>query len=313
MKHPNTQALLLSTLMLSLFSAPVVAGQNAEESGGVVGNVWRLGAGLRASGMGQAFAAVPGDVWDISANAAGLAWLQHSTVSAEAAPMAMDRTLAAVAAGLKLPQNAGGVALCWRNAQVTNNMGRDASANPTSYITDSDNLFSLGLGRSFSNVFSLGLTMNAKYHILAGHSATGFSADLGMILGNPSLCFAGAVHNIVDRQRWDTQDYDPAGKLEKAPGIFILGASGKPWEFLLLSTQYETALGQIDKIRAGMEWRVDEPVWVRAGYDAGELALGGRVEIHSLFDSRLALDYLFRTDSIGGDPTQGLGLTFYFK
>jgi len=37
------------------------------------------------------------------------------------------------------------------------------------------------------------------------------------------------------------------------------------------------------------------------------------VEIESMFESRLALDYLFRTDSIGGDPTQGLGLTFYFK
>ncbi len=279
----------------------------------MVGNVWRLGAGMRASGMGQAFAAVPGDVWDISSNAAGLAWLQHSTVSAEAAPMAMDRTMTAIAAGLKLPQDAGGVALSWRNAQVTNNMGRDSSANPTSLITDSDNLFSLGLGRNFGDVFSLGITMNAKYHLLAGHSATGFSADMGLLLGDPSLCFAAAVRNLVDRQRWDTQDLDPAGRLEKAPGVFILGAGGTPWEPLLLSMQYESALGQADKIRAGAEWRVDEPVWVRAGYDSGELAVGGRVEIESMFESRLALDYLFRTDSIGGDPTQGLGLTLYLK
>jgi len=299
--------------MIFNLAAMAFAASSAEESGGVVGNVWRLGAGTRASGMGQAFAAVPGDVWDITANAAGLAWLEHSTVSAEAQPMAMDRTMASVAAGLKLPQKAGGVALCWRNAQVSNNMGRDASANPTSYITDSDNLFSLGLGRNFGDAFSLGITVNAKYHLLAGHSATGFSADLGLLLGDPSLCFAGAVHDLVDRQRWDTQDLDPAGKLEKAPGIFILGVSGKPWGFLLLSTQYESALSQTDKIRAGAEWRVDEPVWVRAGYDSGELALGGRVEIHSLFESRLALDYLFRTDSIGGSPTQGLGLTLYFK
>jgi hypothetical protein len=313
MKQAFLQMLAATIIQLSIVSASAFAATSPEEGGGVAGNVWRLGAGMRASGMGQAFVAVPGDVWNLSANAAGLALMQHSTVSAEAQPMAMDRTMAAVAGGLKLPQNAGGVALSWRNAQVTNNMGRDSSANPTSYITDSDNLFSLGMGRSFGDVFSLGITMNAKYHILAGHSATGFSADLGMLLGDPSLCFAGTIHNIVDRQRWDTQDYDPAGKLEKAPGVFIVGAAGTPWEFLLLSTQYETALGQIDKIRAGMEWHVDEPVWVRAGYDAGELAVGGRVEIHSLFDSRLALDYLFRTDSIGGDPTQGLGLTLYFK
>jgi hypothetical protein len=82
---------------------------------------------------------------------------------------------------------------------------------------------------------------------------------------------------------------------------------------LLLSTQYESALGQADKIRAGAELRVDEQVWVRAGYDSGELTAGGRVEIESMFESRLALDYLFRTDAIGGDPTQGLGLTLYFK
>jgi len=89
------------------------------------------------------------------------------------------------------------------------------------------------------------------------------------------------------------------------------GGYFRPWQRLMASAELEKGSGQDVRFHFGGEFWLDERLAVRAGYDAGEPALGGTIT-YPLPWGRVGLDYAYAREDFadGAGHTATLGFEF---
>jgi hypothetical protein len=257
-------------LSLTIFFVHTVTEKSAAQSGGQAGAYLRIGAGVRAVGMGGAFVAVANDVTASYWNPAGLGRITEPQFVGMYSLLALDRRYNYVAAAYPF-RAAGTLSLGWINYSVANIEARDANGALTGDFTNGENAFLIAYGKTLSPYLVLGATVKLLNHELAGRSASGVGYDLGMLVKpREFLAFGASVQNLQTRIYWD----DRAKRTESFPPMERLGVQVKPLSFITLGVDYEIVSRQDGKWHAGGEFDLGHKLVLRAGNNAGALAFG---------------------------------------
>lgn len=263
-------SLAFALLSLTIFSVHILPEKSAAQSGGQAGAYLRLGAGVRALGMGGAFVAVANDVTANYWNPAGLGRIAEPQLIGMYSLLALDRRYNYVAAAYPF-RAAGTVSLGWINYNVANVEARDASGALTGDFANGENAFLISYGRILSHAVALGGTVKLLSHELAGRSASGVGYDLGVwFKPREFLALGASVQNLQTRIYWD----DRAKTQETFPPMERLGAQVRPLPFVTLSVDYEIVARQNGKWHAGGEFDLGHKLLLRLGNNAGALGFG---------------------------------------
>jgi hypothetical protein len=258
--------LLIGILFLANFSIR----DGTAQTGGQAGAYLRLGAGVRALGMGGAFVAVVNDVTANYWNPAGLGRIAEPQLVGMYSLLALDRRYNYVAAAYPF-RAAGAISLGWVNYSVTKVEARDANGVLTGDFANGENAFLISYGKMLSSHLALGATVKLLNHELAGRSASGVGYDLGVSFRPREFLALGAsVQNLQTRIYWN----DRAKTKETFPQLKRLGIQARPLPFVNLGVDYEIVARQNGKWHAGGEFDFGHKLVLRAGNSGGDLAFG---------------------------------------
>jgi hypothetical protein len=280
--------------ILTFFSIHILANKSLAQSGGHAGAYLRLGAGVRALGMGGAFVAVANDATAGYWNPAGLAQLAKPQLIGMYSLLALDRRYNYVAAAYPL-RRAGTISLGWVNYGVANLEARDANGALTGEFANGENALLISCGKNLRTDIALGATVKLLRHDLAGRSASGAGYDLGVWLRpREYLALGASAQNLQTRIYWE----DRAKTKETFPPTHRLGVQIKPLSFFNLSVDYEIVARQGGKWRAGGEFDFARKLALRAGNDGGAMAFGVSLQ-PPVSRQTLIVEYGLSQDPIG--------------
>jgi hypothetical protein len=228
--------------------------------------------GARPIGMGGAFVAIADNVWAIVFNPAGLTQLRGDEIAAFYSPQPFGMTELSLASF--------------------------ALAHPTSYgeIGFSVNRFGFDLYRevsgmlsyanSYKDAFSFGI--NLTYNSLAVKnygSASAIGVDVGILATIASgLCWGFYAANV---------NAPSIGQVkEKLPQLYASGLSFKPADGLLLGLDVIKDVRYPALLRAGLEYKVVDPVSLRVGVGNNPTKFSSGLGIHYSF---VHFDYAMTT------------------
>lgn len=258
--------------LLVLSICGLFTGLGAKEGdGGYAGAFLRLGAGVRGSSMGGAYAAVSDDITASYYNPAGLGQLRAIQVIGVYATSSLHRNQYYI--GAAFPGSvAGTVAFSWINYSIGDIDGRDAMGNATGTFSNSENAFYVSLGKSIADVVFIGGNLKYLSHSLAEHNAMGVSADLGLMVKPASFLAVGLTFQDVSNHiKWDTDSHTR----ESIPATIRAGIAVKPGTIpLIIALDLEKNEKQSSRIHAGVEYYFYRQLGFRAGYDHGSLTAG---------------------------------------
>jgi hypothetical protein len=263
-------SLVFALLSLTIFSVHILPEKSAAQSGGQAGAYLRIGAGVRAQGMGGAFVAVANDVTANYWNPAGLGRIAEPQLIGMYSLLALDRRYNYVAAAYPF-RAAGAISLGWVNYSVTNVEARDANGALTGDFANGENAFLISYGKTLSHSIAFGGTVKLLSHELAGRSASGVGYDLGVWFKPKEFLALGAsMQNLQTRIYWD----DRAKRKESFPPMERLGVQIKPFSLVNFSVDYEIISRQGGKWHTGGEFSFAHKLVLRAGNDGGDLTFG---------------------------------------
>ncbi len=287
-------SLAFALFSLTIFSVHLLPEKSAAQSGGQAGAYLRIGAGVRAPGMGGAFVAVANDVTANYWNPAGLGGIAEPQLIGMYSLLALDRRYNYVAAAYPF-RAAGAVSLGWVNYSVANVEARDAGGALTGDFANGENAFLISYGKTLSSYLALGGTVKLLRHELAGRSASGVGYDLGVLFKPREFLALGAsLQNLQTRIYWN----DRAKTKETFPPMERLGALVKPLSFVTLSVDYEVVSRRQGKWRAGGEFDLAHKLILRAGNNAGALAFGVSL-LPRVSRQTMIIEYGLSQDPIG--------------
>ncbi len=307
MKLERTQRFSIGflILLLPLLSAEVSA------QGGYAGAFLRLGVGARAKAVGDAHVALARGAEASYYNPAGLPLLTNSEVLASYRALALDRQFTFM--GLAIPISpklesgrlAGGLALSWIRAGVSNIDGRDSDGRATGELSNSENAFALSFALNPIPAVSLGLSVKVLWNRFPGVgidgatiSAASVGFDFGAMIRPVSwVSFGVSVRDVNSNYTWNTDKLygeDGSEVINKFPTIFRYGLALRPPQIprLLLLFDFEDSKQLDSRLHAGTEVTVAENLLLRAGYDDGSLTLGGGYAF-GLLGKRSELNYAY--------------------
>lgn len=287
---------LLALLILSTDSAE--AAKEFEKVGTIGAQFLKIGIGARASAMGSAFVAVADDPSALYWNPAGIARIEHRSLSFNHTNWFADIQLVHVGYLFHLPFAPGTFGLQARSLS----MGRQTVR--TVFRPDGDGTtfdagdLSLGLsyGRSLTDKFSTGLSINFNQSTLATYSAGATSFDFGTLYdtGYRSLKIGMSIQNIGSEMVFID---DPV----KLPTMFSVGMSmdllnsGK--QRLLGSGEFQHPPDNAERACAGFEYTTMNFVALRGGwyfrYDQERFAVGGGVKVPTGAWTGIKADYSY--------------------
>lgn len=284
----------------------------AEGDGGYPAAFRLVALEARAQGLGGAFTAVADGASGVLWNASNLSDVAGNNVSSTYRHLSFERRVVSVSYARPLVGGAG-VGAAWVNAGAGKIMGYDYDGNPTGLLTNHQNLFVFGFGRPlFGDYLRLGAAGRFYWLRLAEEGATGAGLDLALSsapVGNVGIAFK--VADIFSQLKWYDITTDKAGRSEDIEPTITFGGYFEPWNPVIFSAELEKGFGQDVRFHFGGEVWLDERIAIRAGYDAGEPAVGGTVT-YPLSWGRLALDYAYVREGFadGEGHTATLGFVF---
>ncbi|MBD3182110.1 PorV/PorQ family protein [Candidatus Poribacteria bacterium] len=276
--------------------------------GGYAGTYLRIGVGARPLGMGGAFTALSDDATASYWNAAGLEQIKRPQFSCMYSLMSMDRTLN-IATYAQPIGEIGTLGFGWLNYGVRDIDGRDISGNPTGSFSDSENAFTISLGKDLSSILLVGGSFKFLYHKLASQQATGYGFDVGVILKlGESIKIGGKIQDINSKIQWDTES-----KLEEEfPITTRFGISILPKEIpFIFSADVEKNSKQNNKYHVGAEYWFISSLAVRFGYNKRNFTAGVTVVI-PITSVDLQLDYALAPDELNQWPVNRVSITAKF-
>jgi tetratricopeptide (TPR) repeat protein len=300
--------------VLGLMLLPSPQGSLAAEDGGTR-SVFAYGAGNRALAMGGAFVAVADDASAPLWNPGGLALVPRRGVQASRSTL-YNLRIAEEYAALVMPSWRFGVAaLTFRHLGVDGIEGRD----DRNVVTDDDlaadeTQISLSYGRRFGEAWSLGASLKLQRQSLAGLSASGVGADVGLLvrpgtaLGFQSswaqrVSLGVSLENVIEPTLRLNEDSvsDPltlkVGTAYRHP--ISLGG------YLLLAVDLEHSRDIDPRLHGGMELQLHPLVSLRTGLNHGTPAVGAGLRWKDV-----ALDYVLEDNDLGSVHRFGVSLDF---
>lgn len=303
--------------LLILAVRPVLAG--AYPGAGQPGAFLKVGMDARAAAMGSAYTAVCRDAAAAYWNPAGLALVKRQEFMATYTvfPGNGEYTQLAYA----LPLNAWGfpvdnksgsegagpegtIGITIRRMATTYDIEARStdSLNPDYLFSNVEGAYSLAFGMPIGRNINLGLGAKGLYHQLDQEDAAGWGIDAGIAWnGFPGLTAALAVRDVYTCLEWST------GLKEQFPVVFKLGAAYRMTvreiHGLLFSADLEQSTSsRAARPRAGLEYAWADIIFLRGGYDDGQISTGGGVRVPWIgwAQAALRLDYAAEQDRIDG-------------
>jgi len=288
------------------------------------GEFMRMGAGARALGMGNAYSAVPGDIYSSYFNPAGLSHMQSRQMAFSFRYLSMDRNFRYFVIGSPAGPDAG-FALSWLNAGTDDIVGRDLNGNPTGALEDNRNVFTLSFAKNIGDKFSVGINTKLGYWKLVDDDAKSFGFDIGVVFRPiADLSFSLASRDIMSRYTWTSKrwnkyisgaDGQSMEKEDKFPSYYTGGVSYRMLDDKLLAAM---TLELIEEYPLGVDIGVSYIVYkvftVRTGIynyttddelESGSYTAGFSLQV----TGSISLDYAFATDRFDGDNTHVVAIT----
>lgn len=279
-------------IVLFILISPNLYGSDIPDKAGTSGLTFlKIGVGARASGMGEAFTSISGDIYSLYWNPAGIA--QHKRI--EFAFMHnewfQDISLeyGALCFGYN-DKNVLGVGLTLNQVKDLERRERPTEE-PLSYFDQHALSLSFSWGRKLNQKIDLGLSAKFLYEKIDFSSATGLGFDLGGIYYlRPDLQIGGVILNLGPKMKFENEEFN-------LPTIYKIGGaySGEENYFkgsFILSLDLVKPRDNDLKIHLGGEYTYKEMFTLRSGYQIGydekNISVGLGLKIN-----KYAIDYAF--------------------
>ena len=276
----------------------------AGESGGFL----RLGAGVRAMGMGRAFCAIADDGSAIYWNPAGLGGIELHEFYVMYSMLTLDRTHNFLS--YTNPHGKyGTIGVGILNFGVSNIDGRDNLGQPTGEFSDDEFAFQLAYGRSFYSLFSIGGGVKYIYQSLADYHASGYGFDFGALVNLRELMHLGfSISNIGGALKWNTASdcKDEIPSTMRAGAAFFL--PGLP---ITLALDWEKTGHLSERVIFGGEYWFNRALGIRVGYYE-QICAGASLRLGQL-PKGLQFDYAYAQDDVlDENPAHRFGVSIRF-
>lgn len=241
----------------------------------------KLGAGARASGLGQAYSAVADDAEAIYWNPAGLVRLGRKEVSFSHAELAGDSRSDSLAFALPFKKSVSGepsdgaaadgtfaqsrwaAGISILNLSHGSLEGRDASGAKTGDFSASDSAASLSVAKSLRAGLGAGVTFKAIRQSIESETATGLALDAGLVQNAGRFTWAAAVQNAGAPLRFRSESY-------AMPFTLSLGSAFRVYRGLQASFDYRYGFADsASSLGFGAEISMLHFLSLRAGYADG--------------------------------------------
>lgn len=302
--------LLLITLILTitLFAD--------DEAGGAGGAYLRMPADARIAAMGNAGTVILDDVNMSNGNPATIPSIKTRQFSSSFQFLSLDRSYQTLAFGVALPPNAG-MSVTWIHAGVDNITGRNYSNDVGLDYSWSQNAFIIGFGLNITPWLSIGLSGKVLSDQLASSSSSGFSADVGLRASPVKNLELGFVlKDISGKTTWDTSgepyvDFQTR-KVDYFPLAYHIGLSYNLLDKVLFTGSYKYSETIEPTWHVGVEGRVWDAVFLRAGMDNGVATFGVGTTYKLWNNISTRMDYAFLVGSLQQGSSHLFTWLFYF-
>lgn len=251
-------AALMSLLVPSVFAASTAS-------------FLKIPVGARQVGMGQAFTAIANDSNAAWWNPAGLGTLTSREISATDAQLFADTRYDTLSYAHPMPSATVGLSIGYlRHGEIE---GRTADRKKAGKFGASDMVAGVSFGRPAGDLH-VGGTMKFVRSSIADESATGFAADVGVLMPTkvPGLTFGASLQNVGPGMKF-ISERDPL------PLTVSMGAGYQTPMGLTLSADVKrNVTDEQTNVAVGMEMPLLAAVTARAGYQRatfGGASLGG--------------------------------------
>jgi hypothetical protein len=247
----------------------------------------RVGFGARGIGMGNAMSAVTeGDLVSYY-NPAVIIYQQNNSIQTSYSFLSLDRSLNFLNFTRKFDiqssknaskSSSAGISAGIINSGVGKIDGRDGNDLQTGELSTSENQFFLGLAKSFSEKFSLGVEVKFYYYKLYKDvTSSGLGLDIGALYKiNDQFNVSFVITDINSKYKWDTAPVygqDGTSTADNFPNLRKIGVSYSNKELgILASMELENSNAQSNILRAGIEYNVFDKFYLRGGIDQFNLS-----------------------------------------
>ncbi|MCF7833503.1 MAG: hypothetical protein K9N05_08030 [Candidatus Marinimicrobia bacterium] len=301
--------LLLVTLIISTLLAD-------DEAGGTAGAYLRMPADARTAALGNAGTVMLNDVNMANGNPATIPSIKEKQFSSSFQFLSLDRSYQTIAFGVAMPPKAG-MSITWIHAGVDNIIGRNSSNDYTYEYSWSQNAFIIGFGLNITEWLSIGLSGKVLTDQLVNSSSSGFSADVGLLitpLKNLNLGFV--LKDVSGKTTWDTSmepyvEYQTR-QVDYYPLSYHFGFSYLLADRVLFTGSYKYSEQIEPTWHVGIEGRIGESVFLRAGAENGAPTFGVGTSYKLWNNISTRMDYAFLTGTLQQGGSHLFTWMFYF-
>lgn len=252
----------------------------------------RLGNGARASGMGEAFAAVADDATSIYWNPAGLANIEGVELNVTHSEWLVDIRFEQVSVVNEAFGGSVGLNFTGVYYGELDRYGNYPSLTPDGTFSPYDLAFSAGYGFDLLPNLSFGASAKLIYEKIDFESATGWALDLGLLHKSmiKGLSFGASILNIGPQAKFVEEKFYP-------PFQFRVGASyryASDWMrgSVILASDAVFPNDSEAKLHLGFEYKYNGFISVRAGYKANYYVQGATLGFGIVYE-KLRFDYAY--------------------
>ncbi len=233
----------------------------------------KLKAGARATAMGGAFTSISDNLSGVLYNPAGIINLDGFELFAETYILSFGRNVNFIATGkpVSIGHNHYSLALSWFNYSAGPvEMRLTNSPQPQKLISDISHIFYFTIAMKLLKNLDFGGNFKFIYQAVEERTAKGFGFDIGFLMEPlDNLYFGLSIMNISTYLQWERNPYT-----ETAPVYINLGVSYgfksimniKDFDILIAMDGIYNNFGYF-LVKSGMEIKVNEFFYTRAGYD----------------------------------------------
>lgn len=296
--------------------------------GGVRSNAsyLRLSPSARAAAMGGGFTALADDASALYYNPAGITYLERKELIINSATLGSDRSylFLAYARSSEKKRESSEVSWFWGGEDnvsgknkflappsrklngfgvalisfgVSNIDAYDEYGNPEGSFSESENTLIAGLSTNLYENVSAGANLKAYMQSLRDGSATGAGLDIGILVHQPFSRFSAGLclQNVIGNMKWNVRepalDYE-YGYSETVAANIKLGMAYALKNITLL-LDLDSSAGNALQYHAGMEYRLGNTAFLRAGLDTNDITAGIGFKAGDVF----SIDYSYLADT----------------
>ncbi|MBI9070104.1 MAG: hypothetical protein JEY94_00805 [Melioribacteraceae bacterium] len=322
--------------LIILFVTTIAFGQaEVNEISSMPGAFSRMGFGARGMGMGNAMAAVTDGNMIPYYNPALGVFQEDNYFQTSYSFLSLDRSLNFLNftkrfnVGKKRErddfQRYAGISVGLINAGVSGIEERTSEGYKTGDLSTSENVFFLSLSNKFSEKLALGITVKYFYYSLYEDiSSTGLGVDIGALYKfSNKIMLSFMISDINSKYKWDTNDLfgqDGNTSTDKFPLLKKIGLAYKVNENVLTSFEFESSNAGTSILRGGIEYCIQEGLYLRGGIDKFNISNSdfparpslGFSYLYTLNSWKVGIDYAFVIEPYSTHDQHIIGLNIRF-